>query len=111
MSKSLYFLFNVCDYACLHAHMYTCTVLQGKRAISFGGGGGKRGSLGLVTSTDIIKTTFVIFLHKLLSPYIANREAIHIRVVLEEIFANFGQKWQYLRNTLELKVQIWESKI
>jgi hypothetical protein len=41
---------------------------------------------------------------------ISNREAIHIWAVLEQFFTNSEQKWQYLRNTLELNVHIWEPE-
>ena len=70
----------------------------------------KWASLCLITSTDIIKITFIIFLHNSLSPYIANREAAQVQAVFEPFFANLGQKWQYLKSTLELNLQIWESE-
>ena len=52
----------------------------------------KHASLCLISSTDITKTTFIIILHDSLSPYVANREAIQNRAVLEQFFTNFGQK-------------------
>ena len=56
------------------------------------------------------KNTFIIFLHNSLSPYIANREAAQIQAVFELFFTNIGQKWHYLKSTLELNLQIWESE-
>lgn len=70
----------------------------------------KWASLCLITSTDIIKITFIVFLHFSLSPYIANREAAQVQAVFEPFFTNLGQKWQYLKSTLELNLQIWESE-
>ena len=65
-----------------------------------------------MTSTDIIKITFIVSLHNSLSPYniIANREAAQVQAVFEPFFTNLGQKWQYLKSTLELNLQIWESE-
>ena len=63
-----------------------------------------------ITSTDIIKITFIIFLHNSLSPYIASREAAQVQAVFEPFFTNLGQKWQYLKSTLELNLHIWESE-
>ena len=40
----------------------------------------------------------------------ANREAAQVQVVFEPFFTNLGQTWQYLKSTLELNLQIWESE-
>ena len=40
---------------------------------------------------------------------IATREAAQVQAVFEPFFTNLGQKWQYLKSTLELNLQIWES--
>ena len=53
------------------------------------------------------KMTFVILLH---NSYIANREATQIQAVFEQFLTKLGQKWQYLKSTLELNLQIWESE-
>ena len=47
-------------------------------------------SMFLITSTDIIKNTFINILYNSLSPYIANRDAIQNWAILD--FHKFGKK-------------------
>ena len=71
----------------------------------------KWASLCLVTSTARYhKNHFYCLYAQPLSPYIANREAAQVQVVFEPFFTNLGQKWQYLKSTLELNLQIWGSE-
>ena len=61
----------------------TCTVLQGKGANFLTSiFEVKRASLCLITSTDVIKTTFIVYPHI----HVRNREAIQTQAVFEQLF-------------------------